>query len=102
LALAGRAAGAGLGGFIRREHAGRLMNSKKSRNINIYEDVPMPSFAITVRDTVIQAVLPGFSDINSHAGNARDGIYLWQDVNEESFAPYFHIGSTGIIFSVAG
>lgn len=65
----------------------------------------MAAFIIAVRGTVAQAVLLGLCATLSHTlivwVVALGGMYLWQDVDAESFEPYLQIASAVLIIGIA-
>ena len=65
----------------------------------------MAAFIIAVRGTVMQAVLLGLCATLSHTlivwVVALGGMYLWQGVDAEGFAPYLQVVSAALIIAIA-
>ena len=65
----------------------------------------MAAFIVAIRGTVTQAVLLGLAATVSHTlvvwAIALGGMYLWRDVDAETFEPYFQLASAAIIIGIA-
>ncbi|WP_374443344.1 nickel/cobalt efflux transporter [Stella sp.] len=65
----------------------------------------MAAFIVAIRGTVRQAAMLGIAATVSHTlvvwVIALGGLYLWRDVQAETFEPYFQLASAAIIIAIA-